>query len=116
MPSLGVSAATSRYLGAGCRSRFAFLLLILAMRVYIGRFELLLEDHTIFGGVTYTDAHVMLKGMLVVCGALALGAATAAVNAARVPRGRWLVGAILPAAVCYIAVQAIGWYVSSGLS
>jgi hypothetical protein len=43
----------------------AFLLLILAVRVYIGRFERLLDDHTIFGGVTYTDAHVTLAGMLV---------------------------------------------------
>ena len=36
-----------------------------------------------------------------------------AVNAVRVPRGRWLVAAILPAAVCYIAVQGVAWYVSS---
>jgi uncharacterized membrane protein (UPF0182 family) len=92
---------------------FAFLLLILAMRVYLGRFERLLDDHTIFGGVTYTDAHVTLTGMLVVCAALVLGAVIAAVNAVRVPRGRWLLGAILPAAVCYVAVQGIGWYVSS---
>src|ERR1019366_7360747 len=92
---------------------FAFLLLVLAMRVYIGRFELLLDDHTIFGGVTYTDAHITLTGMLVVCAALVLGAAIAAVNAVRVPRGRWLAAAILPAAVCYVAVQGIAWYVSS---
>jgi uncharacterized membrane protein (UPF0182 family) len=92
---------------------FAFLLLILAMRVYLGRFERLLDDHTIFGGVTYTDAHVTLTGMLVVCAALVLGAVVAAVNAVRVPRGRWLLAAILPAAVCYVAVQGIGWYVSS---
>ncbi len=92
---------------------FAFLLLILAMRVYLGRFERLLDDHTIFGGVTYTDAHVTLTGMLVVCAALVLGAAIAAVNSMRVPRGRWLVAAIVPAAVCYLGVQGIGWYVSS---
>jgi uncharacterized membrane protein (UPF0182 family) len=92
---------------------FAFLLLILALRAYISRFELLLEDHTIFGGVTYTDAHVTLTGMLIVCAALVLGAAIAAVNALRVPRGRWLVAAILPAAVCYVAVQGVAWYVSS---
>src|SRR5271155_4229059 len=36
----------------GLSITFAFLLLIIAMRVYISRFELLLEDHTIFGGVT----------------------------------------------------------------
>ena len=92
---------------------FAFLLLVLAMRVYLGRFERLLDDHTIFGGVTYTDAHITLTGMLVVCAALVLGAVIASVNAARAPRGRWLLAAILPAAVCYVAVQGIAWYVSS---
>jgi uncharacterized membrane protein (UPF0182 family) len=97
----------------GLSITLTFLLLILAMRVYLGRFERLFDDHTIFGGVTYTDAHVTLNGMLVVCAALALGAVITAVNAVRVPRGRWLVAAILPAAVCYIAVQGIGWYVSS---
>jgi uncharacterized protein len=90
-----------------------FLLLILAMRVYMGRFERLFEDHTIFGGVTYTDAHITLAGMLVVCAALVLGAIIAAANAMRVPRGRWLIAAILPAAGCYIVVQAVAWYVSS---
>ena len=97
----------------GLSITFAFLLLIIAMRVYIGRFELLLDDHTIFGGVTYTDAHITLTGMLIVCAALVLGAVIAVVNAVRVPRGRWLIAAILPAAVFYIAVQAVGWYVSS---
>ncbi|MFZ0283637.1 MAG: UPF0182 family protein [Terriglobales bacterium] len=97
----------------GLSIAFAFLLLILAMQVYIGRFGLLLEDHTIFGGVTYTDAHVTLAGMLVICASLFLGAGIAAVNAVRVPRGRWLAIAIVPAAVCYFAVQAVGWYVSS---
>src|ERR1700730_5752796 len=97
----------------GLSITLAFLLLILAMRVYIGRFELLLDDHTIFGGVTYTEAHVTLAGLLIVCAALVLGAMIAVVNAVRVPRGRWLVAAILPAAVCYSVVQAVGWYVSS---
>ena len=90
-----------------------FLLLTLAMRVYFDRFERLFGDHTIFGGVTYTDAHVTITGMLVVCAALVLGAIIAAANVARVPRGRWLIAAVVPAAVCYIAVQTVAWYVSS---
>jgi len=97
----------------GLSITFTFLLLILAMRVYISRFERLLDDHTIFGGVTYTDAHVMLAGLLVVCAAFVLGAVLAAINAVRVPTGRWLVAAVLPAAVGYIALQGIAWYVSS---
>src|SRR5467141_3590428 len=92
---------------------FGFLLLILAMRAYIARFERLFDEHTIFGGVTYTDAHVMLPGMLAVCAALVLGAAIATINVVAVPRARWLVAAVAPAAVCYLALQIVGWYVSS---
>src|ERR1700722_7962635 len=44
---------------------FAFLLLILAMRAYLSRFEQLFDSHTIFAGVTYSDAHVLLPGMLI---------------------------------------------------
>jgi len=92
---------------------FAFLLLILAILAYLGRFERMFEDHTIFGGVTYTDAHVTLTGMLIVCAALVLGAVIAAVNAVAMQRGRWLIAAVLPAALCYVGLQVVAWYVSS---
>ena len=97
----------------GLSVAFAFLLLAFAMLVYFGRYERLFEDHTIFGGVTYTDAHVMLTGLLVVCAALVVGAVIAIVNAVSAPRGRWLAAAILPAAACYVVLQVVGWYVSS---
>ena len=96
----------------GLSITFAFLLLVLAMRVYLGRFEELFDGHTIFTGVSYSDAHVMLPGLLVVCAGLILGAMIAAANAARVPRGRWIAAAILPAALCYILLQIVAWYVS----
>ncbi len=92
---------------------FAFFLLVLAMRVYLSRFEALFEEHTIFSGVTYTDAHVMLTGLLVVCVALILGSAIASINVASVPRVRWLAASIAPAIVCYVALQVIGWYVGN---
>ncbi len=92
---------------------FAFLLLTFAMRVYISRFEQLFEDHTIFAGVTYTDAHVWLPGMLIGCIALVLGAVIATVNAVSMRRVRWLVVAVLPAAACYLVFHAYGWYISS---
>ncbi len=90
----------------------AFLLLVVAMRVYVGRFELLFEHHTIFDGVTYTDAHVTLTGLLVVCAALLLGAVIATLGGLFAPRGRWLVAAVLPAVVCYGGVVLVGWYVT----
>ncbi|KAA6455727.1 UPF0182 family protein [Acidobacteria bacterium AB60] len=91
----------------------AFLLLVIAMRVYLGRIELLLEDHTVFAGVSYTDAHVILGGMLAVCGALILGTAISAVNWVARPRLSWLVLAPVPAVVCYVLVQVAAWYVST---
>src|SRR6266481_2459265 len=97
----------------GLSITFAFLLFVLAVRVYLGRFEQLFDGHTIFTGVTYSDAHVILPGMLIVCAALILGAVIAAANAVRVPRGRWIAAAILPAALCYVSLLVVGWYVSS---
>ncbi|MGA3136093.1 MAG: UPF0182 family protein [Terracidiphilus sp.] len=99
----------------GLSIALGFLLLVLALRVYLGRFERLFEHHTVFDGVTYTDAHVTLTGMLFVCAALVLGALIAFAGAVFLPRGRWLLAAIVPAAVCYAVVGVVGWYVSSFL-
>ena len=93
---------------------FAALLLLVAVRLYISRFEELLEPHTVFSGVTYVDAHVMLTGLLVVCAALVIGAGIAIANAMTVlPGGRRLVVAVVPAVACYFALQLAGWYVAS---
>src|SRR5580692_2495341 len=92
---------------------FGFLLLMLAMRAYIARFERLFDEHTIFSGVTYTDAHLMLPGMLAVCAALVLGTAIATINVVSAPRVRWLVAAVAPAVICYLVLHISGWYVSS---
>jgi uncharacterized protein len=92
---------------------FAFLLLIVALHVYISRFEALFAEHTIFSGVTYADVHVTLGGLLVVCWALVLGALISLVNVLLAPRVRRLLFAVIPAAVCYLAVQIVGWYVGN---
>ena len=92
---------------------FAILLLVVAMRVYVSRFERLFDAHTIFSGITYTDAHVMLNGLLLVSWALILGAMIALFNAISLKRGRWLVLAVLPAAICYIGLGIVGWYVGN---
>ena len=91
----------------------ACLLLVLAMNVYVDRFQSLLDHHTIFDGITYTDAHITINGLLIVCAALVLGAVIAAVNAFREARGRWLVAAVVPAAASYILLGIVGWYVAN---
>ena len=98
----------------GVSVAFAAVLLAFALQVYLGRFGRIYQDHAIFSGVSYTDAHVGITGLLVVSFALVLGAVIAAVNAMRrEPKLTWLGAAIAPAAVTYLVVGVLGWYVSS---
>ena len=97
----------------GLSISIAALLTIMAVREYLDRFERLFQDQTIFAGVTFTDAHVNLAGMLVICGALLVGALIAATCAVLAPRPRWLVLCVAPAVICYLIVGLIGWYVSN---
>jgi uncharacterized membrane protein (UPF0182 family) len=103
----------SRVSWSSLSTTFAFLLLVIGLRVYLGRFDLLLESHTIFAGATYTDAHIVLPGQMVICAALILGAVIALANAVWLQRGRWLAAAVVPAILCYLAFQVSGWYVRS---
>ncbi len=89
------------------------LLIAVAVRVWLSRFDLLVNDQTIFTGVGYTDAHVTITGLTVVSAALVLGAAIAFVNAVAAPKLRWLVAAVVPAVAVYIVVSLLGWYVNS---
>ena len=93
----------------------AFLLLVLAFSTYLDRFEHILDHHTIFDGVNYTDAHVTIPGLLLVSLMLLLGAALLVANALRVSRGVWLALSVAPAVLAYILVGLVGWYVSSFL-
>jgi uncharacterized membrane protein (UPF0182 family) len=102
LPSLrGVSAA------------FAAVLLAFAAQVFLSRFARIHQDHTIFAGVTYADAHVWITGLLVVSAALAVGAVLAALNAVRQPKIMWLAAAVAPAIAIYLVVGLVGWYVTS---
>ena len=97
----------------GVCAAFACVLLALAAQVFLGRYERIFADHTIFAGVTYTDAHVGIIGMLVVAVALVVGAVVAAAGAVVRPQLTTLAAAIAPAAVCYLLVGILGWYVSN---
>ncbi|MGH8226836.1 MAG: UPF0182 family protein, partial [Steroidobacteraceae bacterium] len=91
----------------------AALLIIIAARVYLGRFDRLFDDHSVFSGVDYTDAHITLTGLLVVCAALVVGAGIAVACAIVRPRPAWILTAVVPGIACYIAVQLIAAYVST---
>ncbi len=105
------SSAAQARLWRGLSASLAAFLLALAVRAYLGRFDHLFQDGTVFAGVTYTDAHVTLNGTLVVCVALLAGAAIAAAAAVRAPRPRWLLAVPIPAIACYLIVAAVRGYV-----
>ncbi len=89
------------------------LLFMIAWQVYLGRFERIFADGRIFGGVTYTEAHVTLTGSLIVSGALILGALVAGVTSITGPKVRWLVASVAPAIVCAVVAGLVGSYVSN---
>jgi uncharacterized protein len=97
----------------GLSACVALLLLVLALREYLGRFELLFQDQTIFAGITFTDAHVILTGKLVICTALIVGAGIAVAAVVGTPRPRWMLASIIPAIVCFVLVGLVGWYVNN---
>ena len=83
----GSRALTRSSMNAGTALRgvsiaVAGLLLAFAAETYVGRFDRILADHTIFAGINYTDAHVLVPGMLYVSLALVLGALVCAINVA----------------------------------
>ncbi len=90
-----------------------FLLLTIAFEVYIGRFGLLMQQHTIFSGVDYTAAHITITGLLFVAAALVIGAGIAFAGGVMKPSGRRLAAAVAPAVACYAVVGIAGWYVST---
>ena len=98
--------------GRGLALAWSGVLLALAANVYLGRFDRLLGEHTIFSGVTYTEAHVLLPGALAVSALLVAGAAVAAVLAFTSPRLRWLIAVAVPAAVVYIGTGLVSGYVN----
>ncbi len=97
----------------GVALAWALFLVALAAQVWLGRYERLLDESTIFTGVAYTDAHVRLTGsagvaILLVAGAL--GAVVAAVTRRSIT---WLAAVALPAAAVHIGTGVVVWYVSS---
>jgi uncharacterized membrane protein (UPF0182 family) len=97
----------------GLAIAWAVLLLAVAAQVFIGRYERLFADHSLFAGVTYTEAHVTLTGLLLVSVALALGGVIAMAAAIAAPRIRLLAVAVLPAIALYFGTVAIAAYVES---
>ena len=92
----------------------ALFMSVMAWRTYLSRFPALWQDHQIFSGVTYTEAHYSLPALFLVAIALVVGAAVSLINAFTVRRFTLLLVAIaLPVAVYVIGVVLVPAYVQS---
>ncbi|HKG45773.1 MAG TPA: UPF0182 family protein [Pyrinomonadaceae bacterium] len=92
----------------------ALFLLVVSWRTYLSRFPSLWEDHAIFSGVTYTEAHYTLPALLIVSITLIIAAIILLVNAFAVRRFSLLLIALaLPVAAYVIGVVLVPSYVQS---
>jgi uncharacterized membrane protein (UPF0182 family) len=92
----------------------ALFLLVVSWQTYLSRFPLLWDDHAIFSGVTYTEAHYTLPALVIVCIALIIAAIILLVNAFAVRRFSLLLTALaLPVAAYVIGVVLIPSYIQN---
>jgi uncharacterized membrane protein (UPF0182 family) len=92
----------------------ALFLLVVSWRTYLSRFPFLWQDHAVFSGVTYTEAHYTLPALLIVAIALVIAAIILLVNAFAVRRFSLLLIALaLPLAVYIIGVILVPSYIQS---
>jgi uncharacterized membrane protein (UPF0182 family) len=90
----------------------ALFLLVLSWHTYLSRFPFLWQDHSIFSGVTYTDAHYTLPALLFLSVALVIAAIILLVNAFAVRRFSLLLIALaLPLATYVIGVVLVPSYI-----
>ncbi len=92
----------------------ALFLVVLSWRTYLSRFPFLWEDHQVFSGVTYTEAHYTLPAMLILSIVLIIAAIILVVNAFSVRRFSLLLIALaLPVVTYVIGIVLVPSYIQS---
>ena len=92
----------------------ALFLVVLSWHTYLSRFPFLWEDHPVFSGVTYTEAHYTLPALLILSVVLIIAAILLVINAFSVRRFSLLLIALaLPVATYIIGIVLVPSYVQS---
>jgi len=117
--SVAVMFAAAAIYGVGMTVRLrglslaaGLMMIAIAARLFISRFELLLADNALFSGIRYVDDKVVLLGLLVTAGALLASSVILILNRS----GRLVnigVAIILPVAVYVVGVGIVPWYVTT---
>jgi uncharacterized protein len=109
---LAISGLRERRAGyRGVSFAVAFVLLTMAARVALSRYERLFDDHTIFSGIGYTEAYIIVPGLLFVALTLVLAALVAVYNGIGPRRLVTLLAALAPVVVVYLGLTVVSWYV-----
>jgi uncharacterized membrane protein (UPF0182 family) len=90
----------------------SLVMLAIASRTYLRRYQLLMEDHELFSGMGYVEHHAIGTGLLVTTIALIAGALILVANRS----GRlWAagVGVVLPIAAQMVGGVLIPWYITT---
>jgi hypothetical protein len=90
----------------------SLVLAVLAFRTFVGRYNLLLNEHSLFSGASYVDDHVRIIGLLATSIALLAGAVIASFNAAGRLRNV-VIAVAVPGVVHLIAGALVPWYVTT---
>ena len=92
----------------------ALFFVVLSWRTYLSRFPFLWDDHPVFSGVTYTEAHYTLPALLILSVVLIIAAILLVINAFSVRRFSLLLIALaLPVATYVIGIVLVPSYIQS---
>src|SRR5438094_3772791 len=104
---LSVTDMSARFKGVSIA--LGILLAAIALQTYISRFSLLFEEDSLFSGVRYVDANIVIPGLWFVIAALLLGTAIALANT-RIGRIRNLGAAIAIPALTYVVAGGLAQF------
>ncbi len=110
LPAMILSVADSTAKFRGISIGLAFLLAAVAVQTYISRFKLLLDDHSLFSGVSYVDDKVLAPALALTSAALLLGAVISLLNIASGRIRNLIVAIAIPAATYAVAGVVIPAY------
>lgn len=97
----------------GVSLALSLILLAVAFQVYVGRFGLVVSEHSLFSGVRYVDDKIVIPGLLFVMAALVLGAGIAAANIRIARLGNLAIAVGVPAVTYIVAGVIAPFYVTT---
>ena len=102
--ALSITDMTARFHGVSVA--LSLVLAAIACQTFLGRYGLLLKDHSLFSGISYVDDKILVPGLWLTAAALLAGSGIAAMNVAA-GRIRNLIIAIAIPAVTYAGAGVI---------